>query len=84
MLAYVLLRGIQQRVRERRHYCFDRLCDSSEGILSDGNWTHCENFRGRERDVNAGRSDVKIENFHFRAVVFFVMKSQTTSSLWTP
>ena len=35
MLAYVLLRGIQQRMRERRRYCFDRLCNSSEGILSD-------------------------------------------------
>ena len=61
MLAFVLIRGVQ-RMRERRHYCFDRLCDSSEGNLSNGNWTHCENFRGRERDENAEESLVLKEN----------------------
>ena len=35
-------------------------------------------FRGRERDVNAGGSVVLIENLNFRAVVFFVMKSEPT------
>ena len=78
MLAYVLLRVIQQRKREIRHYCFDRLCDSSEGSFSHRNWTHCENFRGRECDVSAGGSVVLTENLHFKAVVFFVMKSEPT------
>ena len=35
-------------------------------------------FRGRERDVSAGGSVVPTENLHFKAVVFFVMKSEPT------